>query len=335
MTLHVHGLGHFHPENQVTNTFLESLDIGTNDDWIVERVGIRSRRTVLSLDYIRQTRNRDSRGAYEASAHSNAEMGARAAEMAIARAGIDKRDIGLVVAGSSAPDTVSPAEACTVASVLGIEVPAFDVHSACTSFLALLYVLSIARADALPAFVLAVTAEGMTRTVDYTDRSSAVLWGDGAAAAVVSTRCPGRARILGAALRSSPSGHAKVVVPRTGHFHQEGRTVQTFAIHKTVQCFESLWNDFHDDARSFHFVGHQANLRMLESVCRQCEIPPAQHHSNVEHYGNTASAGAPSVISMAWERWSSRDDLALVGVGAGLTWGSGLLRFGSGLEGEA
>jgi 3-oxoacyl-[acyl-carrier-protein] synthase-3 len=335
MTLHLHGLGHFHPENQVTNAFLESLDIGTSDEWIVERVGIRSRRTVLSLDYIRETRNRDARAASEASIHSNAEMGARAAQMAIARAGIDKRDIGLVVAGSSAPDTLSPAEACTVASALELEVPCFDVHSACTSFLALLYVLSIARPEALPPVVLAVTAEGMTRTVDYSDRASAVLWGDGAAAAIVSTRSPGRARIHGAALSSSPSGHAKVVVPRAGHFRQEGRTVQTFAIHKTVQCFQSLWNEFHDDARTFHFVGHQANLRMLESVCRQCEIPPARHHSNVEHYGNTASAGAPSVISMAWERWNDRDDVALVGVGAGLTWGSGLVRFGSPFGGEA
>jgi 3-oxoacyl-[acyl-carrier-protein] synthase III len=335
MTLHVHGLGHFHPENQITNAFLESLDIGTSDEWIVERVGIRSRRTVLSLDYIRETRNRDSRGACEASVHSNAEMGARAAEMAIARAGIDKRDIGLVLAGSSAPDTVSPAEACTVASALGLEVPCFDVHSACTSFLAMLYVLSIARPEALPPFVLAVAAEGMTRTVDYTDRSSAVLWGDAAAAAIVSTRSPGRATIVGAALDSSPSGHAKVVVPRAGHFRQEGRTVQTFAIHKTVQCFQSLWNEFHDAERFFHFVGHQANLRMLESVCRQCEIPPTRHHSNVEQYGNTAAAGAPSVISMAWERWSDHDDLALVGVGAGLTWGSGLVRFGAPFRGDA
>jgi 3-oxoacyl-[acyl-carrier-protein] synthase-3 len=74
---------------------------------------------------------------------------------------------------------------------------------------------------------------------------------------------------------------------------------------------------------------------MLESVCRQCEIPPTRHHSNVEQYGNTAAAGAPSVISMAWERWSDLDDLALVGVGAGLTWGSGLVRFGAPFRGEA
>ena len=73
MTLHLHGLGHFHPENRITNAFLESLDIGTSDEWIVERVGIRSRRTVLSLDYIRQTRNCDSRAAHEASIHTTAD----------------------------------------------------------------------------------------------------------------------------------------------------------------------------------------------------------------------------------------------------------------------
>jgi 3-oxoacyl-[acyl-carrier-protein] synthase III len=329
MTLHLHGLGHFHPENEISNEFLETLDIGTNDSWIVERVGIRSRRTVLSLDYIRETRNRDPRAASEASVYSNAEMGARAAEMALRRAGVAKEEIGMVIAGSSAPDTVSPAEACNIACALGLEVPAFDVHSACTSFLALLWVLAIARPEELPPFVLAVVTEGMTRTVDFSDRSAAVLWGDAAAAAVVSTRLPGRARIVGTRLDSSPLGSGKVAVPRAGHFRQEGRTVQTFAIHKTVRLFQELWNDFHEDERAFHFVAHQANLRMLESVCRQCEIPAERHHSNVERFGNTAAAGAPSVISMAWDRWTSGDDVALAAVGSGLTWASGLVRFGS------
>ena len=76
-----------------------------------------------------------------------------------------------------------------------------------------------------------------------------------------------------------------------------------------------------------HFVAHQANLRMLEAVCRQCDVPPERHHCNVEWYGNTAGAGAPSVVSMRWDQWTERDDIALVGVGAGLTWGSCLLRF--------
>ena len=87
LSLYLHGLGHFHPETEITNRFLEDLDIGTNDAWIMERVGIRSRRTVLPLDYIRETRNRDPRAAREAMLYGNAETGRRAAEMAIARAG--------------------------------------------------------------------------------------------------------------------------------------------------------------------------------------------------------------------------------------------------------
>ena len=90
MTLFLHGLGHFHPENEITNRFLEELDIGTNDEWILERVGIRSRRTALPLDYIRSTRNRDVRAAAEATLYTTAEIGRRAAELAIERAGIDR-----------------------------------------------------------------------------------------------------------------------------------------------------------------------------------------------------------------------------------------------------
>ena len=123
MTLHLLGLGHFHPENEITNRFLEELDIGTSDEWILERVGIRSRRTVMPLDYIRETRNREPRAALEAALHSNAELARRAAGMAIARAGIARSEIGMVISGSSAADTASPAEACNVARALDLDGP--------------------------------------------------------------------------------------------------------------------------------------------------------------------------------------------------------------------
>jgi len=329
VSLYVHGLGHFHPENEITNAFLESLDIGTNDEWILERVGIRSRRTVLSLDYIKTTRNRDIRAASEAAGYTNAELGRRAAEMAIARAGVRREDIGMVLAGTSTPDTVSPAEACNVAALLGLEVPSFDVNSACTSFFALFHVLSIADPAKLPELVLLVSPEGFTRTVSYDDRASAVLWGDGAAAAVVSTKSSGRIEVLGNMLHSSPAGNAKVVVPRTGHFRQDGRTVQMFAIRRSAEMVERLRKSYAVEGRPFHFVGHQANLRMLESVCRQCKIPDELHHSNVEHFGNTGAASGCSVVSMNWDRFGERDDVAMVGVGAGLTWAGELLRFGA------
>ena len=326
--LHVHGLGHFHPENEISNAFLEELDIGTTNEWILERVGIRARRTVLPLDYIRTTRNREPRAALEAALYTNAELGRRAAELAIARAGIARSDIGLVIAGSSAVDTVTPAEACNVANALGLEVPALDVNSACTSLFAQLYLLDRMRPDALPPFVLMVVIDALTRTVDYSDRNTAVLWGDGAAALVVSTRTAGRAAILGSTLASSPAGHDKVVVPRLGHFAQDGRAVQMFAVKKSCEGVERLRATYGTPGRAFHFVGHQANLRMLETVCRQCDIPPDRHHSNVESFGNTGAPSAASVVSMRWERWTGADDVALAGVGAGLTWASCLLRFG-------
>jgi len=328
LTLNLLGLGHFHPGNEITNRFLEDLDIGTNDEWILERTGIRSRRTALPLDYIRETRNRDPQAAFEAAEHSNAEMGARAAEMALARAGIPAAEIGLVLGGGCAPDTTSPAEACNIAARLGIEVPSLDVSSACTSFIAGVWMLSWMDPAKLPPFVLLVTAEPMTRTVDYSDRSSAVLWGDGALAAVISTRERGRAELLGQHLISSPQGYDKVVVPRIGHFHQEGRTVQTFAIRKTADLLDLCRGELEEEGRAFHFIGHQANLRMLESVCRRCEIPDDRHHSNVEWFGNTGGASSGSVLSQSWDKWGPGDDVCIVGVGSGLTWGSYLVRFG-------
>ncbi len=132
MSLYLHGIGHYHPETEITNQFFEELDIGTNDEWIMERVGIRSRRTVLPLEYIRQTRNSDTRASNEAAVLTNAEAGAHAARMAVGRAGINMNDIGLVIAGGVAPDTVSPAESCNIANELELEVSAFDVNSACT-----------------------------------------------------------------------------------------------------------------------------------------------------------------------------------------------------------
>jgi 3-oxoacyl-[acyl-carrier-protein] synthase III len=327
VSLYLHGLGHFHPENEISNAFLEQLDIGTTVDWILDRVGIHARRTVLPLDYIRQTRNVDVRAAGEAAVYTNAQMAERAARMAVQRAGIALSDIGMVICGSSAPETLSPADACNVAQRLELEVPSFDINSACTSFFVPVHLLSMIDPARLPRFILMVVPESLTRTVDYRDRTTAVLWGDGAAAAVISLRERGRAEIVGTLLDSSPSGNDKVVVPRHGFFQQDGKAVQKFAVKRTAESLKRLRAEHADPARTFGFVGHQANLRMLESVCKLCQISPEHHFSNVVQFGNTAAAGSPSVISMRWERWTERDDLGVVGVGAGLTWGGYLLRF--------
>ena len=327
MSLNLLGLGHFHPENEITNQFLEELDIGTNDEWILERTGIHSRRTALPLDYIRETRNQDPRAAIEAAVISNAEAGARAAEMALTRANLLASDVGLLIGGGCAPNTVSPAEACNIGAELGIEAACLDISSACSSFIAGVYMLSLMDPVKLPPIVLLVTAEPMTGTVDYSDRSSAVLWGDGALAAVLSTKELGRAALLGQTLSSDPAGHEKVVIPRLGHFWQEGRTVQSFAIRKTSDLYLATREIYKEDPRILHFVGHQANLRMLESVCHRCDIPDDRHHFNCEFFGNTAGASSGGVISQEWDKWTAKDDICVVGVGSGLTWGSYVMRF--------
>jgi 3-oxoacyl-[acyl-carrier-protein] synthase-3 len=260
---------------------------------------------------------------------SNAGLAAQAARLAVERAGIELSDVGMIVGGGCAPDTVSPAEACNIAKALDLDLPSFDVNSACTSFFAGMNVLSMMRPEKLPPYVLLIAADVMTRTVDYNDRASAVLWGDGSVAAVLSTQHRGRAEILDVEFAGNPLSADLIVVPRLGHFAQEGRKVQMFAIKKTTGFVRELQAKFEDSERNFHFIGHQANLRMLENVATRCEIPENRHHYNVEWYGNSGSSSSACVASMNWEKWGEADDIAMVGVGSGVAWARYLVRFGT------
>jgi 3-oxoacyl-[acyl-carrier-protein] synthase-3 len=318
-------IGHFHPSTVMDNDFLASLDIGVDKDWIIQRVGIRERRTVLPLDYIRETRNRDARASAEASTFTDAQTGAKAACHALTRAGLSAKDIGMVIAGGCSPQYSIPAQACLIANELQIECPAFDISSACSSFAAQLHVLSAMRPETLPDYVLIVSAENTTRTVDYNDRRTAVLWGDGTTATIVSPRAPGRASIEATVLHSDPSGWKHVIIPAGGHFQQDGQAVQSFAIRKTWATFEELTDGLPPKSQPA-FIGHQANALMLESVCRRAGIPSERHFFNVNRFGNCGAAGAPSVLSENWEQIKS-GYLGIVVVGSGLTWGGVLLHF--------
>lgn len=332
--LYIHGMGCFHPENVIDNQFLESLDIGTDDKWIMERVGIKTRRTVLPLDYIQTTKNHDPRAAMEAALYSNAETGKRAAEAALKNAGIEADQIGMVISGSCSPDVSIPAEASTIAAKLGIEAPAVDLQSACSTFGTHIHFLAMMQPEQLPDFILLVLPENTTRVIDFSDRSAAVLWGDGTQATVISTRVPSRASITFSHLDSNPASWEKVVIPKFGHFAQEGRAVQTFAIKRTVHCYREIEqviaerDKAHEKQRNKpYFVGHQANLTMLESVCRRCDITPERHLHNIEDFGNTGAAGAPTVLTQHWNQFKPGDRVATVVVGAGLTWASMIIEF--------
>ena len=324
LMLYLHSVGHFHPDNVIDNHFLEGLDIGTSDQWITERTGIRSRRTVLPLSYILETRNRDPRAADGASLYTNAETGCRAATVALQRAGLKNSDIGLVIAGSSSPRTSAPAEACMIAHALGIEAPAMDINSACSTFAVQFHVLAHLDPAVLPDFVLVVTPENLTRVVNYTDRNNAVLIGDCTSAAIVSARVPGRASIRHTLHKSDPQGWNKVVIPAAGHLVQDGSAVQNFAIRKTVSIIEELRQHC---CRAPYFIGHQANLLMLRSACSRAGVAPESHLYNVDRYGNCGASGAPSVLSENWERFVPGDELLIGVVGAGLTWAGMMMQF--------
>jgi len=319
--LYLHGIGHFHPETVIDNAFLCSLDIGIDLAWIEERVGILERRTTLSLDYIRQTRNRDTRAAAEGSTISTIEMGKQAAEHAIRRAGIGSESIRMVVGGGSSSEFQIPPEGNRVAAELGMDVVAFDVRSACTTFAAQVHFVNQMRPESLPDFVLLLDVETVSRVTDYSDRRTAVLFGDAAVAAVVSPRVPSGARILHSSFGSDPSGHRYISIRSGGHVVQDGHVVQMFAIRKTGELFEQTRSKNQDlGADSEFFIGHQANLRMLETVCRRLNIPQRNHLSNVVRFGNCGAASAPSVLSQHWDSLEScAINMAIVG--SGLSWG--------------
>lgn len=325
--LYIHGMGYFHPENIIDNTFLEDLDIDTTDDWIVSRVGIHQRRTVLPLDYIKATYNKDPRAAAEASLYSNAETGKRAGEMALKQAGLTAEDIGMVIAGGCSPQYSTPAEASTIAAALGIEAPAVDVASACSTMGSHMHFLNMMDPKALPDYVLCVLPENTTRTIDFKDRNTAVLWGDGTQATVISTKIPSRAHISQTTLISDPAGWDKVMISRFGHFNQQGSAVQSFAIKRTSQTFKAVAEKFPERAKELYFISHQANLTMLQSVCKRCDIAAERHLYNIDKFGNTGAAGAPTVLAQNWDKFKAGDVVAMVVVGAGLTWASMVVEF--------
>jgi len=324
--LYIHGAGHFHPENVIDNAFFESLNIGTNDQWIMERVGIKRRRTVLPLGYIIETKNSNPLEASKVSLYTDAQTGAKAARVAIDRAGIKLADIGMVIGGGCTPQYLIPSSACTVAGELGLLVPSYDINSACSSFAFQIHNLMMMNPDNLPDYILIVDVDNVTRTIDYNDRKSAVLFGDASSAIVVSPRKPSRMKITFSTVHNDPLGWNKISIPNGGYFSQEGPAVQAFAIRKTERTLKTLHENSKCNPQNLYFIGHQANLFMLQGVCKRCGIDPSMHLFNVDEYGNCGAVGAPSVLSMEWEKFKNGDEIALVVVGSGLSWGGMLMK---------
>jgi 3-oxoacyl-[acyl-carrier-protein] synthase-3 len=319
--LYLHGLGHFHPETVLDNHFLSSLDIGVDVKWIEDRVGIVERHTTLPLDYLRQTRNQDPRAASEAAHTTPTQMSVRAAEMALSRAGLEASQLGMIISGGCSPEMQIPADSSRIANAMNLRLTCFDLHSACSSFASQIHFLNQMRPEALPDFVLVVNCETFTRSIDYSDRRQAVLFGDAATAAIVSSRVPAPSVISDTSFGSDPGGQHQITIPTGGHFAQEGHAVQVFAIKTTTDILRNLQGSVPEsEERRRVFIGHQANLRMLENVCKRSGVALEDHYANVSYFGNCGAAGAPSVLSQKWDELKGTV-VHMAVVGSGLAWG--------------
>lgn len=327
------GLGHYHPETVLDNAFFDTLDIGSSAAWIEERTGIHERRSVLTREQVRAL----SRGEatidqfrLAGDVQSLASMCRPAWSMAAERAAYDpeKAPLKAVICGTSTPDFDAPANACAIAGTLGLVGPAFDVASACSSFVVDLHVARSLLATGNDGAVAVFNPDRFTTRVDYRDRTTCILWGDAAAATIVEQRAGASGlEILDTLVGSDAARHAAVTIRESQAFMQDGRAVQKFAITRTVSTTrELLARNGLAPGDLTYLICHQANLVMLESVVHQLELTPEQHLHNAQLFGNQGGAGAPTVLSMHWERLKPGDLVAVVVVGAGLTWAGALLR---------
>lgn len=326
MALSILSMGTCHPNIVIDNQFLEDLDTGTTVAWIEEKIGIKTRLTTLPLDYIKTTRNPDSWEARAVATMSPTEMGTRAALKALEKARLKPSDIGLVICNCCTPYQTQPSESFRIAQALDILPLTYDVYSACPAFALHVDYLNRFKPEMLPEFILCVTTSTYTHHVNYNDRTDGAIWGDGAAAWIMSMKHPGKLKVIETNFQADPTRCGAVVVDRKGHFYQDGRAVRDFSVRQTVRMIKSIEETHPIDWTRDLFVGHQANRTMLEQIVTNREIPPDNHLHNVTYYGNQGGAGAPASISQNWERLQPGQHLIAAVLGAGLSWGSVLFK---------
>ena len=324
--LHILGMGVCHPTTSIDNHFLEALDVGTNAKWIEEKIGILERVTTLSAEYIKTTRNQDPRIAREVASMNVTDLGVAAAKEALMNTGITAQDVGMVIVNSCSPRETIPGEAVRIAEQLDCPGLAFDVYTACPAFALHVDFLRQYQEEALPEFVLCISTATMTHHVDYNDRSDGAIWGDGAAAWVMSTKNTGRLQVIDSTYTADPTLCAAVVVDSYQFFHQDGRAVRDFSVRQTVRLVKALQEKYEIDWNRDVFIGHQANKTMLDQITNNRGVPPHNHWHNVTYLGNQAGAGAPASLAMHWEKLEPGQNIVVAVVGAGLSWGSILLR---------
>ncbi len=324
-TASILGTGSSVPENRLKNEDLEQM-VDTSDEWITSRTGIKERRIVSDGD-------------------ATSDLALEASEQALERAEIDREEIDVIVVGTITPDNMFPSAGCHLQRKLGLEpIPSFDVSAACSGFI---YALSTGWSFVTSGFadhVLVLGAEVLSSITDYEDRSMCVLFGDGAGATVLGPG-NGRHEVLYTNMYASGDGEDLMVLPAGGsrlptsmetvenrkHYMQmEGRKVFKFAVNTLCDMIREAADVEDLDVTDLSLVvPHQMNQRIMDKVCGNLGLPKNRMYSNIDRYGNTSGASIPLALDEAIQEneISEGEYLVLTSVGAGLTWGTTLIRW--------
>ena len=318
------GTGSYLPKKILSNADLEKI-VETSDEWIFSRTGMKERRIATKEE-------------------TTSFMGAQAAKKALSKAKIGPESIGLILVTTITPDYLFPSTACLIQAELGAtHAAAMDIQAACSGYI---YGLSIAKAyveSGLYENVLVVSSEKLSSFVDYKDRSTCVLFGDGAAAAVVSAKGVGlliEEVVLGAdgtqkdllylpAGGSTQPASIETVVGRLHFLKMEGKETYKHAVRRmeaaALACLEKVGCTQHEIA---FLVPHQANTRIIDALAKRFELPDDKVFLTIHKYGNTsASSCGIALDELREEKKVHRDQrLLLVAFGAGLTWGATILK---------
>ncbi|MEY4488062.1 MAG: hypothetical protein RIQ79_570 [Verrucomicrobiota bacterium] len=317
------GSGSFAPTRIVTNEDMSRI-VDTSDEWIVTRTGIRERR-------------------FASDTESTSSMAAAAASAALLDAGVKAEQIDLLIIATLTPDLPMPATACLVQTILGIPSKAacFDVNAACTGFVYALDTAWAMLASGRYQHALVIGAEKISSLIDWKDRTTCVLFGDGAGAVVIGPAPEGSTgRFIGSKLGAIPGTSSVLMVPGGGSSPAQTDAAR-FITMKGKEVFKLAVRAMDDVARDIlaaHgiaaadiacIIPHQANRRIIDAISQYLEVPIERFFINVDRYGNTSAASIPIALDEARRagRIKSGDLVLLVAFGAGLTYGATLVRF--------